>query len=118
MKSKKLSLTVSRESGKVSGLLMMPAKPVALLTLAHGAGAGMEHPFMNDLAERLAENNIATLRFNFPFMEAGKRRPDSPAVAHAAIEAALNHAKKIAKKIPVYLSGKSFGGRMSSQFLS
>jgi predicted alpha/beta-hydrolase family hydrolase len=89
-----------------------------MLILAHGAGAGKDHPFMQELAEKLAERNIATLRFNFPYMEAGKKRPDTPAVAHAAIDAALKHALKQAGNIPVFLSGKSFGGRMSSQYLS
>ena len=78
----------------------------------------MNHAFMVELAEKLAEKNIATLRFNFPYLQAGKKRPDTPAIAHQAIDAALQHAKKQARKLPVFLSGKSFGGRMSSQYLS
>ena len=88
------------------------------MTLAHGAGAGMDHPFMTALATSLAENGIATLRFNFPFMENKKGRPDVPAVAHQTIKAAINHARKQYAELPLFISGKSFGGRMSSQYLS
>ncbi|MBI1768604.1 MAG: dienelactone hydrolase family protein [Bacteroidetes bacterium] len=88
------------------------------MTLAHGAGAGMNHPFMTSLANELAELNFATLRFNFAYMEQKKKRPDVPAVAHKAVEAALNKANELFPKIPLFVSGKSFGGRMSSQYLS
>lgn len=88
------------------------------MTMAHGAGAGMNHPFMVSLAKELAELGIATLRFNFAYMEQKKGRPDAPAVAHQAIEAAVNKANELFPKIPLFLSGKSFGGRMSSQYLS
>jgi predicted alpha/beta-hydrolase family hydrolase len=119
MKPKKISINVSASIGKVNGILFLPSKATSLLVLAHGAGAGMNHQFMEELAAALAACNIATLRFNFPYMEAGKKKPDSPAIAHQAIDAALKHALKQTKnKIPVFLSGKSFGGRMSSQYLS
>ena len=118
MKHKSIKLKVSKAIGSVTGIYFLPEKSNCMLTLAHGAGAGMNHPFMLELAEKLAEKNIATLRFNFPYMEAGKKRPDIPAVAQEAIDAALRHAKKQAGKLPVFLSGKSFGGRMSSQYLS
>ena len=88
------------------------------MTFAHGAGAGMDHPFMVDMANTLAESGIATLRFNFPFKENKKGRPDSPAVAQKTIDAAVQKASELFPELPVFLSGKSFGGRMSSQYLS
>jgi predicted alpha/beta-hydrolase family hydrolase len=88
------------------------------MILAHGAGAGMNHSFMVALAEELAEKNIGTLRFNFPFVENKKGRPDLPAVAHKAIETAFQYVKENYNSPPIFLSGKSFGGRMSSQYLS
>lgn len=118
MKKKPVSLKVSPGIGPVSGEIIAPAKPDAVLTLAHGAGAGMQHPFMISLAESLAQQNIATLRFNFPFTENKKGRPDSPAVAHETIKAALAKARKAFSSIPLFAAGKSFGGRMSSQYLA
>jgi predicted alpha/beta-hydrolase family hydrolase len=118
VKGKSVSIKVSSEPGSVSGEYFLPDNYICLLTLAHGAGADMHHPFMIDLATSLARVNIATLRFNFPFMENKKRRPDIPAVAHQAIEAVLNNVKEKYPALPVFLSGKSFGGRMSSQYLS
>ena len=118
MKTRSLSLAVSPEIGKVSAELITPGKPICVMTLAHGAGAGMNHEFMLSISKSLAEKDIATLRFNFPFMENLKRRPDSPAVAHKTIEAAINKAHKLFPSIPVFASGKSFGGRMSSQYLA
>jgi predicted alpha/beta-hydrolase family hydrolase len=88
------------------------------MTLAHGAGAGMNHSFMVKLAGSLAEARIATLRFNFPFTENKKGRPDLPPVAHKTIEAAIVHARETFPSLPLFASGKSFGGRMSSQYLS
>lgn len=112
------SLQVSPEIGKVSAVLNMPKKPICVITLAHGAGAGMNHSFMIDIAEALEEQNIGSLRFNFPFMEYKRGRPDIPAVAHQTIQSALEHAKKKNSSLPIFLSGKSFGGRMSSQYLA
>jgi predicted alpha/beta-hydrolase family hydrolase len=90
----------------------------AMLTLAHGAGAGMNHVFMVSLADELATLGIGTIRFNFPFTEQKKKRPDFPAVAHQTIGAVVEFAKQHYPSTPLYLSGKSFGGRMSSQFLA
>ena len=88
------------------------------MTIAHGAGAGMNHSFMITLAQSLSEEGIATMRFNFPFSENKKGRPDTPAVAHQTIEAAIFKAQKLFPEIPLFVAGKSFGGRMSSQYLS
>jgi predicted alpha/beta-hydrolase family hydrolase len=118
MKTQTFSLLVSDSIGSVSGEYTIPAKSECLLTLAHGAGAGMNHPFMTALSKSLADENIATLRFNFPFTEQKKKRPDVPAVAHKAIEAAINSAHKAFPSLPLFVSGKSFGGRMSSQYLA
>ena len=118
MKTRSLSLTVSPEIGKVSAELVAPADPTCVMTFAHGAGAGMNHEFMVSLSKSLAEKDIATLRFNFPFMENKKGRPDSPAVAHKTIEAAIKKAHELFPSVPVFASGKSFGGRMSSQYLA
>ena len=118
MKTRSLSLTISPEIGKVSAELITPTDPICVMTFAHGAGAGMNHEFMVKVSQLLAEKNIATLRFNFPFMENKKGRPDSPAVAHKTIEAAIKKAQTLFDSIPVFASGKSFGGRMSSQYLA
>lgn len=88
------------------------------MTLAHGAGAGMNHSFMVTLAQLLSEEAITTLRFNFPFAENKKGRPDLPAVAHQTIEAAISKAQKLFPELPLFVAGKSFGGRMTSQYLS
>ena len=118
MPTQNFSLEVSPETGKVSAALIAPAKPVCILTFAHGAGVGMQHSFMVALAEELAEKDIATLRFNFPFVEKKTGRPDKPEIAHKAIETAVQHARKKYSSLPLLLSGKSFGGRMSSQWLA
>jgi len=102
-------------AGDVSGLLLVTEKPVAGLVLAHGAGAGMSHAFMATVADGLAERGIATLRYQFPYMERGSKRTDSPAVAHAAVRAAVTHAAGLFPALPLFAGGKSFGGRMSSQ---
>ena len=111
-------LDVSASAGKVSAEYIVPENATHIVTLAHGAGAGMNHSFMVALAKNLAELGVASLRFNFPFTEQKKRRPDLPAVAHKTIEAAVNEVKINYPKLPLYLSGKSFGGRMSSQYLA
>ena len=118
MKVIPLQLEVSQSIGNVSAELIAPEQPKAIVALAHGAGAGMNHPFMTALANELGRLNIATLRFNFPFTEQKKRRPDFPAVAHKTIEVAINNAHELFSNIPLFVSGKSFGGRMSSQYLS
>lgn len=118
MQKKTLKINVSPEIGKVTGKTIAPAKPVAIIVLAHGAGAGMDHIFMETLAIRLAEADIATLRYNFPFSENKKGRPDTPAVAHQTIKAAIAKGVELFPKTPLFVAGKSFGGRMSSQLLS
>ena len=118
MNTKPVSLEISFSIGSVSAEYIIPERPAYIMTLAHGAGAGMSHSFMVALATSLAEMNIATLRFNFPFTENKKGRPDVPAVAHHTIEAAITHAQKTFPELPLFASGKSFGGRMSSQYLS
>src|SRR5262245_54984834 len=104
MKSKSVSIKFSADIGSVSGEYFIPDKSICVLTIAHGAGAGMLHPFMTTLAQQLAEKGITTLRFNFPFTENKKGRPDVPAVAHKTIEAAINHAAKQFSSLPLFLS--------------
>ncbi len=114
-KAKRIQFQISEEIGSTSALYIRPIKPKFLLVLAHGAGAGMEHPFMETLAQFLAANKVATLRFNFAYMENGKKVPDRPKKALPAISAAINQAEKLAKGLPILIGGKSFGGRMCSQ---
>jgi uncharacterized protein len=102
-------------SAPVSGLWQAPPDARAALVLAHGAGAGMTHPSMAAIADGFAERGVATLRFQFPFMERGAKRPDPPAVAHAAVRAAVGEAARRAAGLPLFAGGRSFGGRMSSQ---
>ncbi|HEY4335746.1 MAG TPA: alpha/beta family hydrolase [Puia sp.] len=118
MKTQLVKLKVSPASGTVSAEYFIPDVSNGILTLAHGAGAGMDHSFMVSLATALAEAGIATLRFNFPFTENKKGRPDTPAVAHETIAAAIDHAQKTFPSLPLFASGKSFGGRMTSQYLA
>jgi uncharacterized protein len=99
---------------KVSALWDAPKSPKAVLVLAHGAGAGMTHRHMEATAAGLAERGIAVLRFNFPYMEKGGKRPDSPAVAEAAVRAAVAEGAKLANGLPLFAGGRSFGGRMTS----
>lgn len=101
--------------GSLPALLDAPRQPRCAVVLAHGAGAGMQHPFMAALANGLAERGIATIRFQFPFMESGTRRPDPPAMAQAAVEAALTSANSLLPGLPLFAAGKSFGGRMATQ---
>lgn len=100
--------------GEVSALLQRSADAGFVLALAHGAGAGMSHPFMAALASELAKVGIATLRYQFPYMEARKGKPDTPAVAAATVAAAVQAAAEAAPGLPVLAGGKSFGGRMTS----
>jgi uncharacterized protein len=100
---------------RVSGLLEHPGGSQICLILAHGAGAGMEHPFMAALAHDLALRNIATLRYQFPSMERGGKRPDPPALCHATVRAAAAAAAKLLPGLRLLAGGKSFGGRMTSQ---
>jgi hypothetical protein len=107
------ALKIAVGEGAVSGLLTAPKGATACYVVAHGAGAGMRHPFMAAVANGLAKRGIATLRYQFPYMERGSKRPDSPKVAHAAVRAAVAEAAKL--KVPLVAGGKSFGGRMTSQ---
>src|SRR5438034_10454311 len=100
--------------GDVSGLLLRPDGARLLYVLAHSAGAGMRHPFLEVVAQRLAERSIATLRYQFPYMEQRGRRPDPPAVAAATVRAAVIEAARVAPGLPLVAGGKSFGGRMTS----
>jgi len=100
---------------RVSGLLQAPPEARACYVLAHGAGAGMAHPFLASIADGLAERRIATLRYQFPYMEHGSKRPDPPKVAHAAVLAAVLEASRLVPELPLFAGGKSFGGRMTSQ---
>ncbi len=118
MKVTPVNLHISESIGDVSGEIIEGEKTEVVLTLAHGAGAGMHHSFMVALAEALAHHYITTLRFNFPFMEKKKGRPDVPAVAHRTIESAIALAHSIFPGKPLFVSGKSFGGRMYSQHLA
>jgi predicted alpha/beta-hydrolase family hydrolase len=99
----------------VSGLLIAPPRARACYVLAHGAGAGMTHPFMTAVAAELGERGIATLRYQFPYMEQGSKRPDPPKLAHATVRAAVAEAARLLPKLPLFAGGKSFGGRMTSQ---
>jgi len=101
--------------GRISGLLQSSRKPRACLVLAHGAGAGMTHPFLAAVAEGLASRGVATLRYQFPYMERGAKRPDTPKVAQAAVRAAVAEAARLLPELPLFAGGKSFGGRMTSQ---
>lgn len=113
------SLTLSVPSaGNVDALLLLPADAQALYVLAHGAGAPMRHAFMNAIAEALAARRIGTLRFNFPYAQAGRRGPDRPAVLEATIHAAIDLAAAEAPRLPLFAGGKSMGGRMTSQALA
>src|SRR5271167_4655731 len=100
---------------EVSALLLKPARARRLLVLAHGAGAGMHHPFMEKLAEDLASVGVATLRYQFPYMEEHRGAPDKPAVLTATVAAAVRAASKAAPDLPLFAGGKSMGGRMTSQ---
>src|SRR5688572_4608469 len=109
-----VTITVS-DTQRVSGLLLAPAKARACYVLAHGAGAGMTHPFMAAVANGLAERGVATLRYQFPYMEQRSKRPDAPKVAHAAVRAAVLGASRLVPELALFAGGKSFGGRMTSQ---
>jgi predicted alpha/beta-hydrolase family hydrolase len=102
-------------AGSVSALLIHPPQARACYVFAHGAGAGMTHPFMETVATGLGERGIATLRYQFPYMEQGSKRPDRPAVAHAAVRAAVAEAARCCPGLALIAGGKSFGGRMTSQ---
>jgi len=103
------------ETQRVSGLLQAPLAVRACYVMAHGAGAGMAHPFMASFANHLAERGIATLRYQFPYMERGSKRPDSPKLAQATVRAAVAAASRLLPDVALFAGAKSFGGRMTSQ---
>ena len=111
----KIKIPLPDGLGQVSGLLQLPAGATALLVLAHGAGANMEHTFLATLAQELAANGVGTLRYNFPYMEKGGGPPDRPKLAHPAVRAAVEAAAGHAAGRKLLAGGKSFGGRMTSQ---
>jgi predicted alpha/beta-hydrolase family hydrolase len=112
--AQKLTIEAGK-SATVSALLMRPTKPRACYVFAHGAGAGMTHTFMTEAAEGLAARGIATLRYQFPYMEKASKRPDPPAVAHATVRGAITAAAQHCPGLPLIAGGKSFGARMTSQ---
>jgi uncharacterized protein len=112
--AERLTLAID-ETRRVSALLQLPPAATACFVFAHGAGAGMEHASMAAVAEELADRGIATLRFQFPYMERGSRRPDPPPVCHATVRAAVAEAARRAPRLPLFAGGRSFGGRMTSQ---
>ena len=109
-----LMITV-QDAQRVSGLLQVPPHARACYVLAHGAGAGMTHPFMTAMADGLAERGVATLRYQFVYMEKRLKRPDAPKLAHAAVRAAVLEAARQLPDVALFAGGKSFGGRMTSQ---
>jgi predicted alpha/beta-hydrolase family hydrolase len=111
---KRVQIPVTREI-HVAGLMLRPVHATACLVFAHGAGAGMDHPFMAAVAGDLAARDIATLRFQFPYMERHPKRPDPPALCHATVRAAVATARELAPPLTLFAGGKSFGGRMISQ---
>ena len=114
MSAELLTIDVAGKT-RVSGLLQIPPNAHAVYVLAHGAGAGMKHPFMSAIANELAANGIGTLRYQFPYMEQGSKRPDPPALCHATVRAAVAEAAQSSGGAKLIAGGKSFGGRMTSQ---
>jgi uncharacterized protein len=112
------TITISESIGKVSYLINTPQHQKAVIVLAHGAGAGMTHQFMDALSTALANYSIGTVRYNFPYMEKRSKRPDVPAVAEKTVEVVSTYVQKLFPGVPLFLGGKSFGGRMSSQYIS
>jgi uncharacterized protein len=112
--AKPISISVT-DAIRVSGLLQTSARTRACYVFAHGAGAGMDHPFMVAVAAELVRRGIATLRYQFPYMERGAKRPDPPQLAQATVRAAVAAALRLLPELPLIAGGKSFGGRMTSQ---
>jgi predicted alpha/beta-hydrolase family hydrolase len=112
--AREIHFTAGEKARSVSGLLLMPSGAKSLLVLAHGAGAGMGHSFMQNVAAKLADNGVGTLRYQFPYMEKGIKRPDSEAVLTSSVRAAVATAKEYSNGLPLFAGGKSMGGRMTS----
>lgn len=115
---KEIHFVVSETTGVMSGLLLKPEHAVSLLVFAHGAGAGMRHRFIEDLSQKLAGLGVATMRYQFPYMEKRVKRPDSEGVLIATVQAALIAAEKYSDGLPIFAGGKSMGGRMTSLTLA
>ena len=114
LRSQSVTIDVD-DTRRVSGLLQLPADGRACYVMAHGAGAGMKHPFMTAVAHELAARGIATLLYQFPYMERGSKRPDSPKLAQATVRAAVAEAARLVPELALFAGGKSYGGRMTSQ---
>jgi uncharacterized protein len=114
IKTKELRFQATKSSGNVSAVLRVPEDAEYLLVLAHGAGAGMNHPFMEMLSVKLAEKNFAVFRYQFPYFEKGKRSPDPPNILTATVRSAVETASNQLKHLPIFAGGKSLGGRMTS----
>jgi uncharacterized protein len=115
MAIRNLKFTATKSSGEVSGLLLLPENPKAVLVFAHGAGAPMDHPFMNKSADSLSEEDIGSMRYNFPYTENKSKRINPAPVLMETVRSAVNAVKESAPGIPVFAGGKSMGGRMTSQ---
>jgi predicted alpha/beta-hydrolase family hydrolase len=115
---KELRFKATEKAGEVTALCLRPPKARCLLVFGHGAGAGMRHPFMESASKKLAKHGIATFRFQFPYMERGKRGPDPPRVLTATVRSAVESAAKTARGLPIVAGGKSMGGRMTSLAMS
>jgi uncharacterized protein len=113
-RAKEIKFFVNDKAGGVSGLLLEPRGARAFFLLAHGAGAGMRHKFMEEVAAKLADLNVATLRYQLPYMEKGTKRPDPQSVLTDSVRAAVAAAQKYAGELPLFAGGKSMGGRMTS----
>jgi uncharacterized protein len=113
-KAEESKFSAGEKAGEVSGLLILPKDAKTLFVLAHGAGAGMRHKFMDQVAEKLADRGVATFRYQFPYMEKGIKRPDSEAVLTTTVRRAVTVAKEHADGLPLFAGGKSMGGRMTS----
>ena len=115
MNTERIHFVANPSRGEVSGLLVRPDRARALLVLAHGAGAGMEHPFMAAASEALAARGVATLRYQFPYFEAGRKSPDPAPVLEATVRSAVAVGASAAPDLPRFAGGKSMGGRMTSR---
>jgi len=113
-KAEEIKFSAGEKVGQVSGLLILPKGAQGLLVLAHGAGAGMRHRFMEEIAQKMADKSIATFRYQFAYMEKGIKRPDGEPVLTATVRAAVAAAKKHGEGLPLFAGGKSMGGRITS----